>query len=212
MVKYCNRPLMAEERKYTFRSCTDIEVRSGLIGCTRISMTSSYEDSAKTWCTFNERLNTADFQREYQEILSVISLLLPSKDSLRVYYNTHLSLSFSDCKSKYAGMSISTGRYCYLLRINPSEDVDNVLVFCYLQERLKRHIRNAAKGIRFVDKRNRELFTIRDGERITLYPNSESSVSCRYIDPFTCKIGSKKWNIRELADYMEKSGKLIIPA
>ena len=212
MVRSCNRPLMAEERKYTFRSCTDIEVRSGLIGCTRINMTSSYEDAVKTWCTFNERLNTADFQREYQEILSVISLLLPSKDSLRVYYNTHLSLSFSDGKSKYAGMSISTDRYCYLLRINPSVDVDNVLVFCYLQERLKRHIRNAAKGIRFVDKRNRELFTIRDGERITLYPSSESSVSCRYIDPFTCKTGSKKWNIRELADYMEKSGKLIIPA
>ena len=212
MVRYCNRPLMAEERKYTFRSCTDIEVRSGLIGCTRISMTSSYEDAAKTWCAFNERLNTEGFQREYLEILSVIRLLLPDKDSLRVYYNTHLSLSFSDGKAKFAGMSISTERYCYLLRINPSVDIDNVLIFCYLQERLKSHIRNAAKGIRFVDKRNRELFTIRDGERITLYPSSEPSVSCRYIDPFTCKIGSKKWNIRDLADYMEKSGKLIIPA
>ena len=146
------------------------------------------------------------------EILSVIRLLLPDKDSLRVYYNTHLSLSFSDGKAKFAGMSISTERYCYLLHINPSVDIDNVLIFCYLQERLKSHIRNAAKGIRFVDKRNRELFTIRDVERITLYPSSEPSVSCRYIDPFTCKIGSKKWNIRDLADYMEKSGKLIIPA
>lgn len=212
MVKYCNRPLMAEERKYTFRSCTDIEVRSGLIGFTRISMTSSYEDAAITWCSFNERLNTEGFQREYQEILSVICLLLPDKESLRVYYNTHLSLSFSDRKAKYAGISISTEQYCYLLRINPFADADNILIFCYLQERLKSHIRNAAKGIRFVDKRNHELFTIRDGERIALYPNSESSVSCRYIDPFTCKIGSKKWNIRELADYMEKSGKMIIPA
>lgn len=209
---YFSRPLMAEERKYTFRSCPDIEARSGLIGYMKINMPDVYEKAYKKWFSLSRLFDTEIFQEEFQEIISVIGLTFPNSESLRVYYNTHLSLSFSDSSARYAGMRISTAKYSYLLRINPCSDIDNVLIFCYIQDRLKGHIMNAAKGIRFVDKQNREIFTIRDGEGIMLYPSTvKVSFSCRYIDPFTCRIGSKKWNLRDFAEYMAKAGKMIVP-
>ena len=208
---FFSRPLMAEERKYTFRSCPDIEVRSGLIGYTRIDMPTTFANDRK-WYLLSEVLDKEDFQKENQEIISVVGMTFPTRESLRVYNNTHLSLSFSDSSARYAGMRISSTKYCYLLRINPCGNTDNVFIFCYIQDRLKSHILNAAKGIRFVDKQNREIFTIRDGEGIMLYPSTEkSSLSCRYIDPFTCRIGSKKWNLRDFAEYMAKAGKMIVP-
>lgn len=213
MVKYFTRPLMSEERKFTFRSCTEIEARSGLIGCLSVDMPTTFADAKKTWCTVNEAFNSEEFKNEYQEILFVLSSTLSDKESLRVYYNTHLTLTFTESGAHYAGMRVLTEKYCYLVRIKPSGDTDNVSIFCYLHDRLKRHISNAAKGIRFVDRDNHELFTIRDGGRITLYPCTVSTaIICRYIDPFTCKIGKRVWNLKQLAFKAAELGKTIMPA
>ena len=213
MTKYFIRPLMEDERKYTFRSCSDIEVRSGLIGYMRVDLSTSFTDAVKTWCSVIDRLETDLFTSEFSEILNVIGLTLPSRKSLRVYYNTHYSLTFSNSDgNSYIGMMISTNKYCYLLRINPSCDTDNVIIFCYLAERLKSHIRNAAKGIRFVDTGNHELFTIRDGHEITVTPCTiKSPIKCRYIDQFSCQIGAKVWNLKDLAVHLLNAGKIIAP-
>lgn len=213
MISYFNRPLMEDERKYTFRSCTDIEVRCGLIGYMKIDMPSDRAEISKQWVSINERLDTESFQNEFKDILSVIGKTFSNKESLRVYYNTHYGFHYTDVNNSFVGLRIITDVYCYLLRINPSSDIDSLVIFCYIQERLKNHIRNAAKGIHFIDTKNREVLTIRDGDGITLYPGCvQPPMLCRYIDPFTCRIGSKVWKLKDLADHLEKIGKIIRPA
>ena len=215
MISYFKRPLMQDERKYTFRSCSDIEVRSGLIGYMRIDMSSDSTAVTKHWCSINERLDTESFQKEFfNEILSAVGITFPNRESLRMYYNTHLRFTFTDNgTNSYVGMRIITDVYCYLLRINPSSNTNNLMIFCYVQDRLKKHIRNATKGIRFVDVKDREVLTVRDGEGIILFPCIvQSPMICRYIDPFSCMIGSKVWNLKNLADYLEKIGKTVHPA
>ena len=212
-MNYFTRPLMADERKYTFRSCTDIEVRSGFIGQMIIDMSSTFSKANKTWYPFNKRLETNDFQSDFNSILSVIGMNFSDKDKLRVYFNTHYSLTFSDGTNNYAGIKISTNKYCYLIRINPSGNTKSISAFCYLQDRLKNHMRNATKGIHFVNKDNEELVTISDGGSIVIHPCSmHTPIVCRYIDPFTCRIGSKIWNLRDFADYLMKKGLIISSA
>ena len=214
MIRYFSRPLLADERKYTFRSCTDIEARSGLIGIMTLDITDSVTEK---WSQIRENVKD-DFYAEFSEIQSLIRTFFKDRESLRVYYNTHLRFNYSESNDgkavgTYAGMRIITDRYCYLLRINPRSNKDNVMVYCYIQDSLKKHMVSAMKGIRFVDCNNREIFSKRDGDGITIHPCTvKSPILCRYIDPFNCLIGSKKWNLKELAEHLAKSEIVVMPA
>lgn len=213
MKSYARRPLMADERKYTFRSCTDIEMRSGLIGYMQINMSYSTALPQKTWVTVNERLKSDSFKADFREIFSVIEKNYPDGESLRVYYNTHLKDDFVVDGDHYVGFRLSTSKYAYLIRVKPAGNTDNLIVYCYEQERFRYHLRNALNGIRFVDSKGRELFTVRDGESITLHPCSIDTAFCvRYIDPFNALIRNKKWNLLALAKYLEKTEKSVFPA
>ena len=210
MLRYFSRPLMADERKYTFRSCSDIEVRSGLIGYARIDMPTTYADANKKWYTVSDRLNDSEFRRNFKEVISRISSHFSSREQLRVYYNTHLTLTFTDRKSSYVGMRVLTDKYIYLLRVKPSGDTDNLFIFCYSEERLSRHIQNATRGIRFVNKDNHELFMIRDGDCITVTPSRlDMPIVCRYIDPFNVWICARRWEIKRFVEYVENAGRTI---
>lgn len=205
-MEYSSRPLLSQERKYTFRSCTDIEVRSGLIGYETVNMS----DEVKKQWTAASLSSFPEFENDFSEIKAIISLLFPNKESLRVYYNSNNSLSFSNAGINYVGAIFMTDKFSYLVRIAPTKD--ELTIWCYISERLKRHIKNALRGICFVNDQNEELATIPDGGTIVLHPSKiNSPITCRYIDPFTVLIGSKVWKLKDLGTYLKNKGMLIIP-
>lgn len=208
-MNYFTRPLMVQERKYTFRSCTDIEVRSGLIGYETVNMSDSFTEVNKQWTVVSSS-TFSEFEHDFSEIKAVIGLLFPNKESLRVYYNSNNSLAFSFAGVNYVGSIFMTDKFSYLVRIAPSKN--ELTIWCYISDRLKHHIKNALRGICFVNEKNEELATIPDGGAIVLHPSKiNSPITCRYIDPFTALIGAKVWKLNDLGAYLKNKGMLIIP-
>lgn len=206
-MEYSFRPLLSQERKYTFRSCSDIEVRSGLIGYETVNMSDS--EVKKQWNAVSSS-TFPEFEKDFSEIKAVIGLLFPNKESLRVYYNSNNSLSFTNKGKSYVGAIFMTDKFSYLVRIAPS--VYELTIWCYIPERLKHHIKNALRGICFVNEKNEELTTVPDGGAIVLHPSKNNSpIICRYIDPFTALIGSKIWKLKDFGSYLKNKGMLIIP-
>ncbi len=77
-------------------------------------------------------------------------------------------------------------------------------------------IKQAEKGIRFIDPRYKELFRIPDGDpiRIQYQDGTHSDRTCRYIDEYHVEVGSG-WNsllhICQFAEMMERNGSTVIP-
>ena len=70
------------------------------------------------------------------------------------------------------------------------------------------------KVIRFIDRRGNELFTILDGEKITvLYANGKQiDFRCKYIDEANIRIGMTKTAISTIDKKMKKIGAIYYPA
>ena len=69
-------------------------------------------------------------------------------------------------------------------------------------------MKNAEKGIRFIDCENHELFRIRDGGCIIVAfsKDSERSCVCRYIDETHMLLDAYPYHIRLFAESMKKRG------
>ena len=74
-------------------------------------------------------------------------------------------------------------------------------------------MRQAEKGIRFINPNYKELFRIPDGDRVRLlYSDGENADrSCRYIDDYHVEVGDNLYHICEFAERMERSHAKVIP-
>ena len=61
----------------------------------------------------------------------------------------------------YYGVRVDTEKYAYLLRLNPNKGEYNLYCYCYIRNWLDDHIRQAERGIRFIDPHYKEKFRIR---------------------------------------------------
>ena len=70
------------------------------------------------------------------------------------------------------------------------------------------------QSIRFIDAERHTLFTIPDGESITLtrFDGKEETFPCRFLDPFHFEAYGSAYHILEFALNMERSGNLYRPA
>ena len=80
-------------------------------------------------------------------------------------------------------------------------------------EWLDHHIREAEKGIRFINSRYSELFCIADGEKIevTNSVGEKSEYVCRYIDEYHTEVGNNLYYICQFAEIMERNGSEYTP-
>ena len=69
------------------------------------------------------------------------------------------------------------------------------------------------KTIRFIDSDYRTLFTIPDGDKITLTFSDGETVtrSCKYLDEYHTQVGSNVFHICEFAECMERNGTAYAP-
>ena len=69
-------------------------------------------------------------------------------------------------------------------------------------------MKNAEKGIRFIDPHYKELFRIPDGGKIIITYDwgEKAEKTCRFIDEYHTEVGRNLYHICEFAERMEKNG------
>lgn len=74
-------------------------------------------------------------------------------------------------------------------------------------------MKDAAKGIRFINSHYKELFRIPDGGKIKIHLawNEDQVRTCRYIDDYHVEVGDNLYHICEFAERMEQNGHTYEP-
>ena len=74
-------------------------------------------------------------------------------------------------------------------------------------------MKQAEKGIRFIDPDGKERFRIPDGEMVRIITSEGGHLDrmARYVDEAHAEIGGSFYDIREFAEWMEQSGSQVIP-
>ena len=119
----------------------------------------------------------------------------------------------ADDRNHY-GIRLDTEKYSYLMRFNPNRGEYNLYCYCYQKEWLNNHLKNAERGIRFIDPHYQEQFRIADGEKISIKLGDGKTMerTCRYIDDYHLEVGTNLYHICEFAELCERNGHTVEPA
>lgn len=211
------RPLTQEERKYTYPQSMQLQGQTGSIGHLQGNFGIGGTEYNQSWIDYWERYKPDDFQRELDGIVNELRSgecgLLADRNTMKAYVAAYPDSAFHENHNKEYGFRIDTDRHAYLIRCNPSANDTHFYCYCYKSEYLERHMANAAKGIRFIDSRYKELFCIPDGEKITvtLGWGKKKEYACRYIDEYHTEVGGHLYHICEFAERMEQNGSVYEP-
>lgn len=218
-MKFEKRAMLEEEVKYTFTQSQQISNQTGLIGHLRADMDTDGTGFFSSWYTRRQDLKTDEFKAEFEEVLHVLRKkgeILHNRKTLANYcYSTPQSKMESE--SDYYGVRVDTEKYAYLMRLNPNKGEYNLYCYCYVKDWLDNHLKNAAKGIRFITSNYSDLFRLPDGGKIKLhYEWDEEGVEeveyvCRYIDDYHVEVGDNLYHICEFAERIERNGHTVTP-
>lgn len=209
------RAMTEAEDKYTFRQSSQISGQCGLIGHLRADMDTDGNGFFSSWFDYRPDLKTDDFKAEFEEVINSLQEegdVLHSRSDLAKYcYSTPQSKM--QAEQDYYGVRVDTEKYAFLLRLNPNKGEYNLYCYCYRRDWLDSHLRQAERGIRFINPNYKELFRIPDGDRVRLlYSDGEKADrTCRYIDDYHVEVGGNLYHICEFAERMERSQAKVIP-
>lgn len=210
------RPLTEAEQKYAYEQSMQISMQTGSIGV----MHGGYKSDKEFYSRFydlNERWKTGEFEEGLENFLNILRSgkdgFMQNLDTMREYTSGHPQNAFPGKDGTEYGFRADTEKYAYLMRCNPAKENDNVEIHCYVKEWLDHHIKEAEKGIRFIDSRYSELFRILDGEKIAITDTREekSEYVCRYIDEYHTEVGNNLYHICQFAEIMERNGSAYAP-
>lgn len=209
------RAMIESEDKYTFCQSSQICGQCGLIGYLRADMDTDGNGFFSTWNDFRADLKTQEFKDEFDAMINSLREegdILHNRKVLANYcYATPQSKMPGE--QDYYGVRVDSEKYAYLLRLNPNKGEYNLYCYCYRRDWLNEHLRNATRGIRFIDSNYQEKFRIADGEKVQIrYPDGDvREPACRYIDDYHVEVGDDLYHICELAERLENAGAKIIP-
>lgn len=215
MIDYEKRAMLETEDKYTFRQSAQISGQTGLIGYLRADMDTDENGFFSTWNDWRKDLKTDEFKAELDEVINSLREegdILHNRKALANYcYSTPQSKMQTE--QDYYGVRVNTEKYAYLLRLNPNKGEYNLYCYCYVKDWLDGHMREAQRGIRFIDSHYHELFRIPDGGKIKIHYswNEDQVRTCRYIDDYHVEVGDNLYHICEFAERMEQNGHTCEP-
>ncbi len=210
------RAATPQERLYTYQQSQQISMQTGFIGYLRADFGRDGKGFYSTWNDFRADLKTEDFKAELDEVINSLrkpgKLLHSRKDMTSVLLSAEPGCAFQNGRKEY-GVRVNTEGYAYLLRLTPRENDYNLYCYCYRRDWLDRHMKQAERGIRFIDPDYKEKFRLPDGDmvRITTDAGKSSDHTVRYIDDCHVEIGQGLYHICEFAERMERSGNTVIP-
>ena len=214
-MEFEKRAMTEEEDKYTFQLSSQISSQTGLIGYLRADMDTDGNGFFSSWNDYRKDLKTQEFKDEFDEVINSLREegdVLHNRSALAGYCHSTPQTRMKT-EQEYYGVRVDTEKYAYLLRLNPNKGEYNLYCYCYVRDWLDDHIRQARRGIRFIDPNYKEKFRISDGEkvRITLSDGEQFERVCRYIDDYHVEVGDLIFHIAELAEKMEQNGSTIVP-
>lgn len=210
------RALTQPEQKYTYAQSMQLEGQTGCIGHLRGDFGSSGNGFYSTWFDTREQWKTDGFKAELDDIINALREdkgLLHSRRDMSVFAGANPESLFKGNYCAEYGFRADTDKHTFLLRCNPTKGDYNFYCYCYVKEWLDKHIKNAEKGIRFIDPHYKELFRIPDGGKIivTTAWGEKMEHACRFIDEYHTEVGRNLYHICEFAERMEKNGATYEP-
>lgn len=200
------------ERMYTYAQSQQISMQTGFIGYLRADLGSAGKEFFSTWNDFRKDLKTDEFKTEFDEVINTLrDGILKERTTLSKYCNTHSDCSYGN--DREYGVTVRTGNYAYLMRLNPNKCEYNLYCHCYKRDWLDSHLKKAERGIRFIDPNYKEIFRIPDGGkiRITTSDGEKFDRICRYIDDYHVEVGKNLFHICEFAERMKQAGNTVTP-
>ncbi len=210
--------ILPNEQLYTYSQPSHIETQCGFIGYLRGDMDTDGNGFFTTWNDHDRELKTQEFKDEFDEVINALRFnpeyegILKNRSALMKYCFNHLSCQMADGRS--FGIRVDTKQNSYLCRLNPNKGEYNFYIYAYRKDWLDQHLREAQKGVRFIDPHYRELFRLPDGSKVRIRHKDGSSSEriCRYIDDYHAIIGNNLYHICEFAEQMEYLGNTVEPA
>lgn len=216
------RPFRAEERKYAYAQSQQIRMQTGAIGYLRGDFDSSGNEFHSTWFDEVESRKTDEFKAELDEVINALRFdekyggLLASRSAMQKYGRSQPDSAFEGNYTTEYGFRIDIENFAYLLRCIPVKGDYNFYCWCFEGKWLDRHLKQAEKGIRFIDPHYKELFRIPDGDKIRILRSdgTQADLTCRYIDEYHLEVGGSwdnLYHICQFAEVMERNGSTVIP-
>lgn len=210
------RPLTEAEQKYAYEQSMQLRMQTGSIGVLHGGYRRNHEFYSRFY-DLNEQWKIGEFMEGLDSVRDALcsgnSGFLQNLSTMRAYMEQHPGNAFLGQEGTEYGFRADTGKFSYLIRCNPAKENDNVEFHCYVKEWLDRHIKNADKGIRFINSGYDELFRIPDGGKIVLSVKGleKQECVCRYIDEYHTEVGDNLYHICQFAECMERSGTVYEP-
>ncbi len=221
------RVMKENEMRYCLIQNQQINMITGRIGYMHSDFNSDGESLNSTWFDEVESRNSFKFQETLNSVIDVLQndpqyrgvirnaedmkLLCSTRPNSRLPVNLH---------SNSYGFRVDTDNYAFLLCCNVNPEHYSFSITAYLRETFDSHIKNAEKGIRFINSNYKTLFTIPDGDtiQITLDNGEQYTRICRYVDDYhfqTINGFEEKYvnlfHICQFAELMEKNGNTVVP-
>lgn len=213
------RPMTPQERLYSYSQSQQITMQTGAIGYLRGDFDSSGNEFHSTWFDEVESRKSDEFKAEFQEVIDALRFdeqyggLLASRSTMQKYGRSQPDSAFEGNYTTEYGFRIDTKQFAYLLRCIPVKGDYNFYCWCFEAKWLDRHIKQAEKGIRFINPDYKELFRIPDGDKVRITQSDGTHIdrTCRYIDECHLEVGNSLYHICQLAELTERYGNTIIP-
>ena len=208
------RPATKAERMYTYSQSQQISMQTGCIGHLRADMDTNGEGFFSSWDDFRKDLKTQEFKDEFDSVLNAMREnggLLSNRTALSKYCYSTPASDFGD--GREFGVRVDTDVYSYLMRLNPHKGEYNLYCYCYRKDWLDDHLKQAERGIRFIDPNYNEKFRLQDGGtiRVQCTDGTRFDEPCRYIDNYHLEVGRNLYHICEFAERMEQCGNTVKP-
>lgn len=209
------RPITQEEKLYLYPQSELVGWHAGFIGYLRANLGTDGTRFPTAWNDFDPRLKTPEFSRMLDRVIldrRAVGEMFRNRDSLRRAVEAHPEWVV-DRDRGYSALRVDAGKYAFLFRLTPQADEHNLHCFCYLKKSLGQHIRQARRGIRFLDPSGVEKFRIQDGDAIRITDEAGSKLEriCRYVDDDCMEAGRNLCDVRLFAERMERLGATVIP-
>ena len=196
-----------KEKLYVYTGSADIRNRTGLIGHVRADFGSSGMEFWTTWWPFREDLNDDEFKKSLDSVINGLreTGFLQNRSAMAKWCYSNIDQEIDD---RNWGFRLDDGKYTFLMRLNPNRGEYNLYCYCYIREWLDKHMKNAEKGIRFIDSQYKDLFRIPDGGAIKVtYPDgSIQTHTVRYINEEHMEIHENVYHICQYAEILERNG------
>ena len=220
VMDYVIKIMAPAERNYCYTDSQQLDKQTGCIGHLRGDMDRSGKGFFTSWWDHCPELKTQAFKDEFDDFINALRFddryggIFKNRSSLSRYCYEHKESVFAEDFIPQYGFRVDTPEHAYLLRLNPMQGDYNLYVYCYRREALDRHLKNAERGICFVDPQGKTLFRIPDGDSIrVLRPDgTQHDHICRYIDDHRAEIGSGHlYGMVQFAQQMEQTGSTFVP-